>query len=416
MPVEVHVSMANLEQLALLQQGIQAWNRWRQEHPQTPIDLRNAHLPSADLSGADFHNANLCDADLRYVNLQNASLRHANLSQTILRGSNLNGASCRHTEFRQAYLSYASLQNCDLHGADLSETDLSDADLSNSYLNCAILLSADLRRAYLSDARLHSANLYNSDLSYATLRFTDLYQADLRRANLSYADLSSANLTAARVLNAQFYGSIMTGVCIEGWHIGRRTNLDKVICRYIFRKFDPKRRIYLQRQPEDLQLFFAPGEFSFRFQVLQNALSIIDLSFTEGIDWQAFLGAFQDLRQERSDEVINICGIERKGETFVVRLEVDAEAEKATIETKILELYKSQLRTREDSYRESHSCQPQDLVKFRHRQASMVEIIQTMASVDWFSRNGGQHIGSPTPGHPVFGPGSRQSNLQSPDA
>ncbi len=408
--------MANLEQLTLLQRGVQTWNRWRKEHPQRPIDLRSAHLPNADLGGADLDNADLCDADLRYANLQNASLRNANLSQTILRGATLNETNCRHADFRQAYLSYASLQNSDLHGADLSETDLSDADLSSASLHYGMLLDADLRRAYLSDACLHFANLYNSDLSYATLRFTDLYQADLRKANLSYADLSGANLTATKALNTQFYGAMMTGACVEGWHIGRKTNLDKVVCRHIFRKFDAKRRIYRHRQPEGSNAFFAPGEFSFRFQVLQSALSLIDLPFTEGIDWQAFLGAFQQLRRERSDEIINICGIERKGETFVVRLEVDAEADKATIETKLLDLYKTQLRTRENSYRESHSCQPQDLVHFRQKQASMAEIIQTMASIDWVHQNGHQDSGSPTSGYPLYGPGVRRPNLPSPDA
>jgi uncharacterized protein YjbI with pentapeptide repeats len=401
--------MANPEQLALLKRDIQDWNHWRKAHPQTPIDLRNAHLPDADLSEADLHDADLSDADLRYANLQNALLRNANLSQTILRGSNLSDASCRHLDLRRAYLSYASLQHCDLRGADLSETDLSDADLSNSHLSHAILLNADLRRAYLSDANLHAANLYNSDLSYATLRFTDFYQADLRKSSLSYADLRSANLCQTRVLNTQFCHAMMTGACIEGWHIGRRTNLDKVQCRYIFRKFDPSRRIYLQRQPEDPKSTFAPGEFAFRFQVLQNVLSVLDLHFTEGIDWQAFLQAFQELRQERSDEIINLRGIERKGETFVVRLEVDAEAEKTAIEAKLQEIYKTQLKRREDSFRESQSYEPQDLMHFRQRQASIPDIIQTIANVDWLGKNG--HTNS----HSSFINRQLPSDLQHPD-
>lgn len=379
--------MANQEQLTLLQQDIQDWNRWRQEQPQTPIDLRYAHLPGADLSGADLHNANLCHADLRYANLHNASLHHAKLSHTILRGSNLGDASCRQADLRKAYLSYASLQHCDLHSADLSETDLSDADLSYSCLNYAILLNADLRRAYLSDASLHLANLYGSDLSYATLRFADLLQADLRRANLSYADLSGANLMGAQVLNAQFYSAMMTGACIEGWHIGRRTNLDRVQCRYVFRKFDPKQRIYMYRQPEDPKSMFAPGEFAFRCQVLQSALSVVDVYFSEGIDWQAFLEAFHDLGQERSDECIAVKGIEHHGDILVVRLEVDAEADKGAIETKLQDLYKARLKTREALIKVSHSLEKQDLTGVRLKQASISDIIQTMASIDWLSQD-----------------------------
>jgi len=382
--------MANLEQLALLQRGVQVWNLWRQDNPQRLIDLRNAHLPGVDLCGANLQSANLCNADLRYANLQKASLRSAILSQTILRGSNLNEASCRYADLRKAYLSYASLRNSDLQKADLSETDLSDADLSNSRLNYTVLLNADLRRAYLSYARLHYASLYNSDLSDATLRFTDLYQADLRRSNLSYADLSGANLTEVRALNTTFFSAIMTGVCIEGWHIGRRTILDKVKCRYLFRQFDLKQRIFLQRQPEDSETIFSPGEFAFQFQVLQNLLSIVELTFSGEIDWQAFLVAFQELCEERTDEIINIRGIERKGETFIVRLEVDAEADKAAIKIRFEQVYKERLKEYEDSYQQSGSYKPQDLASFRRKQASIPDIIQTMASIDWFRQNGHQ--------------------------
>jgi uncharacterized protein YjbI with pentapeptide repeats len=288
-----------------------------------------------------------------------------------------------------------------LHSADLRETDLSDADLSGSCLNYGVLLNADLRRAYLSDATLHFANVYSSDLSYATLRFADFYQADLRRANLSYADLSGASLREAQVLNAQFISAVMTGACIEGWHMGRRTNLDQVQCHYIFRKYDPQRRVYLHRQPEALNHSFAPGEFAFRFQVLKSALSVIDLPFTEGIDWQAFLGAFQELGQERSDETIAVRGIERQGETFMVRLEVDAEAEKTAIATRLQELYQAQLARQEESYRESHIGAPEDLASWRQKQASITAIIQTMANADWPSQNaplpGDDHTLEPLP-------------------
>ncbi|GER89029.1 hypothetical protein KDW_31910 [Dictyobacter vulcani] len=51
--------MANQEHLALLQQGVEAWNSWRREHPQIKPDLdhallENIYLSNSNLSGASF--------------------------------------------------------------------------------------------------------------------------------------------------------------------------------------------------------------------------------------------------------------------------------------------------------------------------------------------------------------------------
>lgn len=66
--------MANQEQLTLLtQEGVTAWNSWRQDHPEIEIDLsgvdlrdcdlRSINLSKADLSGADFSGAKLDNSD-----------------------------------------------------------------------------------------------------------------------------------------------------------------------------------------------------------------------------------------------------------------------------------------------------------------------------------------------------------------
>jgi uncharacterized protein YjbI with pentapeptide repeats len=49
--------VANEEHLALLKQGIEAWNKWRDENPEIRPNLNNA-----DLKNADLRNANLRDA------------------------------------------------------------------------------------------------------------------------------------------------------------------------------------------------------------------------------------------------------------------------------------------------------------------------------------------------------------------
>src|ERR1700722_19889525 len=96
--------MVNDEHVALLRQGVIAWNKWRHD-PRvildltvclTTIDLSGSNFSGADLSGVDLSQAaitgtwpNLSAAILIKADLSNADLRGANLSRADLRGANL---------------------------------------------------------------------------------------------------------------------------------------------------------------------------------------------------------------------------------------------------------------------------------------------------------------------------------------
>src|SRR5687768_6911065 len=54
--------MANEEHLAILRQGVEAWNAWRLEHPSVRPDLREADLRRTDLCGAHLSRADLIGA------------------------------------------------------------------------------------------------------------------------------------------------------------------------------------------------------------------------------------------------------------------------------------------------------------------------------------------------------------------
>jgi len=56
--------MANEEHLRILKQGVEAWNKWREENPDTEPDLRGANLSRANLSGANLSRANLREANV----------------------------------------------------------------------------------------------------------------------------------------------------------------------------------------------------------------------------------------------------------------------------------------------------------------------------------------------------------------
>jgi uncharacterized protein YjbI with pentapeptide repeats len=364
--------MANKEQVALLRQGAMVWNHWREENPGADIDLNNADLSNADLSRA---------------NLAYTIFEKANFERADLRWADLRGVSSYWTDFAEADFGEADLSEAQFLVADFRECNFKGADFQNTKLHNSKLWRINLSRAILKDADLsHSdltgANLSSADFSNASLSFTNL-----TGANLSGANLSGVNFDGAQVIAANFTRAILTGACIYEWQIGSSTLLEDIKCDYIFRTCEYGENgfgkiEFLGRLPVDSKNIFAPGEFAQRFQIIASALETIDITFTEGIDWQAFFQSFQDLRDSRPDEDISIQGLERKGEAFVVRLEVEPEADKASIETQVKQLYAHELAALEDRLR----LQSEEIAYHRQTQSSLLHIVQTMAEKDSISQ------------------------------
>lgn len=125
--------------LEILDDGVRAWNLWRNKYSNVLPDLRGARLARRGLEGVDFR-----ECDLTGANLERADLYKANLSQARLDGARLTAAD----------LGRAILYRTQLPGAELSDVELSSADLRG----------ADLRSAVLRAARLVGARLEGADL------------------------------------------------------------------------------------------------------------------------------------------------------------------------------------------------------------------------------------------------------------
>ncbi len=170
--------MADEELVRILRdEGVEAWNRWREEHPAVRANLR----------GADLSEARLGRAELGGANLSRAILWEANLG-----GANLGGADLRGANLWRAYLVGADLGGAHLSGADLREADLREADLGQADLG-----QADLWRAYLVGADLGGANLIRADLSRA-----DLSRADLGGAWVGGTAFGDVDLSGVKGLEA----------------------------------------------------------------------------------------------------------------------------------------------------------------------------------------------------------------------
>lgn len=143
--------MANQEQLAILKQGVEGWNKWRLENPQAAIDL----------SGADLFGVKLNEIDLRGANLKRAQLSHARLRRAILVDADISEA-----DFKDAVLSGidfrgASLRDTDLRGARLNGANLSEADLSRADLRRAMLLHTKIDNAKVSGSWVYGINVWD---------------------------------------------------------------------------------------------------------------------------------------------------------------------------------------------------------------------------------------------------------------
>jgi len=343
--------MADEEQLERLLHSVEEWNQWREENPKVEIDIGDADLSHVDLSYADLIRANLIRA-----NLMEANLIRANLMEAYLCGANLSGA-------------------------DLSEADLFRANLSG----------ADLSEANLSEAELFRANLGGANLSEANFSEANLSEAELFRANLSEADFSGADFVEANLMNCtalatNFTRAYLTGACIQDWNINQRTIFEEVICDYIYYKFDWETKTYQERRPRDPNKIFNPGDFQ---RLIEIARETVDLIFSDGIDWKAFLESFHGLQIESENGELSIAGILKKRDgTFVIQIDAPHNTDKAELENRFYQVYEQKLALIEQNYQAQLANKDQEITHrdrellqlYREKSTDMTEIAKLLAN------------------------------------
>jgi len=194
--------MTNREMPNILKEGIQAWNKWREDHPglvSPDVDLSKYN----DLSGINLSFAILELVNFRLRDLRKVALFGAWLNGADLEFANLSGANLVDTQFTTAVLHRA-----DLSGADLSKADLDRANLRGANLSGANLRNANLKDADLSGAKLVGAKFNRTDLSNANLSRAKLDEADFRDVNLSKSNLSEATMSGTTFANVDLSKSI----------------------------------------------------------------------------------------------------------------------------------------------------------------------------------------------------------------
>ncbi len=207
--------MANEEHLELINQGVDAWNKWRDAFGRKPLSIDEIlAIPRPDLSGAYLFGKNLNKANLSDADLSGAYLFRANLSSANLYRASLSKAIFYEAKLRRANLNEASLISADFIRAEFREADLRAANLSEANLG-----SADLFRANLIEANVSGADLSETDLTGANLRGANLRGVRLIRANFSGTDLSGADLRGANLLGATLVETNLENANLTGCRI-----------------------------------------------------------------------------------------------------------------------------------------------------------------------------------------------------
>lgn len=429
------------EHLALIRQGVAAWNEWRNKNPVTPnlsqASLSQIALETVNLKWADLTQANLSQAILKDANLRWANLSQANLSQAVL-----NRASLRWATLNQVNLSQANLANADLRGvnlslANLSRADLSNADLSGQDRNGVILAGADLKDANLNRANLNLANLNRADLSRANLSEADLTEADLTKAllngvdlrgailkstnlrdtdlrranligvdlsdtdlsgadlreanliranlngaNLSGANLSGANLFRTQALGTNFTQAVFIGASLEDWEIDDDTNFGGVIWD------DEPTPIPAIASVLDGALGHDPLApvhseplSADSGQSYSSAVETVDLIFSDGIDWRALLLALEEVQVQYKHHTLIVQAIENRPDgSVVVRLNPLPDIDLDEFKQLVNEKYAAQLDALGLSYRKELQATDEEIAVYRQQSTNLFEIVKLQAT------------------------------------
>lgn len=216
-------------------------------------------------------------------------------------------------------------------GADLTNADFTKATLKSTNFAGANLTHTCWRNIKNLD-RVHPGNTYLQNAKLRNLLITgegrkEIFDRcqDLRGVNLRKAKLENISFIKTDLCEANLQEATLTGACIEDWNINSETNLEGVICDYVYLKEGKQ-----ERRPHDPNKNFAPEEFT---KLFQKALETVDLIFREGVDWKAFAYSFQNLQVVNQDTPLAIQSIESKGDGVVlIRVSVSKNADKTKIE------------------------------------------------------------------------------------
>jgi uncharacterized protein YjbI with pentapeptide repeats len=267
--------------------------------------------------------------------------KHAFVRKIAIAFAAIGGTCFRNADLTDANFTEATLKSTDFRTANLTRTCFRNTEkLDRARVGKSIL--ADTRvRELLVTGNGYKKSYFGADLQGTNLTGVNLNEANLKQANLSeatlhLANLESANLTETQALATDFTEAYFTGACLEAWNIDATTKLDRVDCRFVYLLEYPQPGTDdRERRPSSGE--FAPREFT---KLFEEVLNTIDLIFRNGIDWKAFVAAFNQVQVENEGTELTIQSIENKGDgVIVVKVSVPPDANKEHIHRNFTQSY-----------------------------------------------------------------------------
>lgn len=297
----------------------------------------------------------------------------------FIRGIAVNLAAIGATSFRGANLTDANfhqaiLKHCDFRDAILTHTNFHLAEkLDSARVTHTILVNPKVRDLLVKkrghgkfyiNCNLKGANLVGADLGSAN--FTD---ADVSEATFVGANLENSDFTKAQAIKTDFRQARLTAACLEAWNIDSTTQINDVICNYVY-------LLSNQRERRPSSGVFAPGEFTKLFEVFINT---VDLIFRDGLDLQALYTALSEVKAENQDTQLAIRSIENKGDGIVVvKVEVTEEANKAKIHSDFTLNYRVALEAIEARYQAELKSKDEQIALYQQHQADLKQLMQML--------------------------------------
>ncbi len=152
------------------------------------IDLTDAYLHKAKLSGCKLVGSNLNAAKIRNAELNECNLSKCELNHTDLSGSSMNDgilthAYCNGAIFFDCYLTKANFENAFLIKANFKETYLIDANFKKSYCTGANFENASLYKADFRGAKGLSVNQILKAKTHYLAKFDPEFRSKLKEAS-----------------------------------------------------------------------------------------------------------------------------------------------------------------------------------------------------------------------------------------
>lgn len=232
--------MANPEHLKILKQGVEAWNKWREENPEVRPDLSEIKFSETSVFWF-LKNVRGAEPGSLKIDFSNAILEKADFSNAFLPEADFSGANLSEANFFKASLPWANFSKANLFkaeflGADLLSTNFSDANLYGVNLPMTRLIDTNF-----SHAKLEKANIYG--ISAWNIKKSGFFQKDLIITRKGEPEITVDDLEVA-----QFIYLMLNNERIK--HVIEEITSKAVL---ILGRFTPERKAVLDALKDELR-------------------------------------------------------------------------------------------------------------------------------------------------------------------